>query len=65
MQCSHYEDLVHQVSASQKGYICRPCHSSLKISHTFAQAVSNMMKIFPVPGELKKLLKLKCALIFR
>ena len=58
-------DLVHQVSASQKSYICRTCRSSLKKSQIPEQAVSNILKIFPVPDELKKLNKLELALIYR
>ena len=58
-------DLVHQVSASQKSYICRNCHSSFKKSQIPAQTVSNMLNIFPVPDELKKLNELERALISR
>ena len=59
-------DLVHQVSASRKSYICRTCHSSLKnLKFLHTQAVSNMLKIFPVQDELKKLNKLECTVISR
>ena len=50
-------DLVHQVIACRKSYICRTGHSSLR------QAVSNMLKICLAPDELKILNKLELALI--
>ena len=40
-------------------------HSSLKKSQILGEAVSNMLKIFQVLDELKKLNKLECALISR
>ena len=52
-------DLVHQVIACRKSYICRTGHSSLR------QAVSNMLKICLAPDELKILNKLELALISR
>ena len=56
-------DFLYQISASQKSYIRWTSHSSLKKSKILAQAVLNMFKIFLVPDELNKLIKLERAII--
>ena len=52
-----------QITASQKSHICRTCSSSFKKSQIPIQAVSNMLKVFSVPNELRKLNKLEHGLI--